>query len=528
MHGDFEAQRHWMEITLHLPISQWYFHDLEWWGLDYPPLTAYHSWVLGKLGSMIDPNWFTLYNSRGLDDPNLKIYMRATVLVSEYLTFVPALITLTRSLGRIQRVDVWERFIAVAAIMMQPGLLLIDHGHFQYNGVMLGLTLASLSSFYANRPLWCCFFFVASLGYKQMALYYAPAIFVCLLGVCCFPRLRLGFLVRIALVTLLSFSLLFAPLLLGGLRRGVVHHDPEKVVDGLPILSSISILAPYLQDHSSWYYPAIQQLAQSVHRIFPFARGIFEDKVANLWCVANNVIKLRQYPTALLQRASLAATFVTILPPCIILFLRPRSDALLYGLASTAWGFFLCSFQVHEKSILLPLLPMTVLLAQRDGLAPSTRAWVGLANELGVWTMYPLLKRDELKTPYVVVSLLWAYLLGLPPTSFSAYHKNRHHPNGSISSWENVLHWTFYALMVVWHMLEASLQPPEGKPDLWVVLNAAIGAAGFGLCYLWCLTQCLTRSGLMESKMMTMPAAPKTEPAAETGAKSPVRRTRYH
>lgn len=49
MHGDFEAQRHWMEITKHLPISQWYYHDLEWWGLDYPPLTAYHSWLLGKM-----------------------------------------------------------------------------------------------------------------------------------------------------------------------------------------------------------------------------------------------------------------------------------------------------------------------------------------------------------------------------------------------------------------------------------------------------------------------------------------------
>jgi alpha-1,3-glucosyltransferase len=47
MHGDFEAQRHWMELTRHLPVSQWYFYDLQWWGLDYPPLTAYHSWILG-------------------------------------------------------------------------------------------------------------------------------------------------------------------------------------------------------------------------------------------------------------------------------------------------------------------------------------------------------------------------------------------------------------------------------------------------------------------------------------------------
>ena len=49
MHGDFEAQRHWMELTQHLPVSHWYFHDLEWWGLDYPPLTAYHSWLLGTM-----------------------------------------------------------------------------------------------------------------------------------------------------------------------------------------------------------------------------------------------------------------------------------------------------------------------------------------------------------------------------------------------------------------------------------------------------------------------------------------------
>ena len=49
MHGDYEAQRHWMEITTQLPVSEWYFYDLQYWGLDYPPLTAYHSWLLGKM-----------------------------------------------------------------------------------------------------------------------------------------------------------------------------------------------------------------------------------------------------------------------------------------------------------------------------------------------------------------------------------------------------------------------------------------------------------------------------------------------
>ena len=47
MFGDYEAQRHWMELTIHLPFHQWYTYDLPYWGLDYPPLTAYASWIFG-------------------------------------------------------------------------------------------------------------------------------------------------------------------------------------------------------------------------------------------------------------------------------------------------------------------------------------------------------------------------------------------------------------------------------------------------------------------------------------------------
>lgn len=45
--GDYEAQRHWMELTLHRPIREWYSDSSKWWDLDYPPLTAYVSWICG-------------------------------------------------------------------------------------------------------------------------------------------------------------------------------------------------------------------------------------------------------------------------------------------------------------------------------------------------------------------------------------------------------------------------------------------------------------------------------------------------
>lgn len=36
-----------MELTLHRPIREWYSDSSKWWDLDYPPLTAYVSWICG-------------------------------------------------------------------------------------------------------------------------------------------------------------------------------------------------------------------------------------------------------------------------------------------------------------------------------------------------------------------------------------------------------------------------------------------------------------------------------------------------
>ncbi|OCK76262.1 glycosyltransferase family 57 protein [Lepidopterella palustris CBS 459.81] len=489
MHGDFEAQRHWMEITRHLPVSQWYFHDLEWWGLDYPPLTAYHSWILGVIGTFINPEWFALFTSRGLDDPSLKVYMRATVFISEYLVYIPAVIIFLRRFSRTQGVNVWEASIALVAFLMQPATILIDHGHFQYNTVMLGLVLASISSMLAGRPMWGCVFFVSALGFKQMALFYAPAIFVYLLGICIAPRINPARFIGIALATVLSFALLFAPFLLG------VSYDSYRGIsmEDLPIPPLLASLPIHLNE-KAWYYPTMLQLAQSIHRIFPFARGLFEDKVANVWCALHTFHKLHQYPKALVQRAALIATTAAITPPCLVLLLKPRKDLLPLGLAATSWGFFLCSYQVHEKNVLLPLLPMTVLLSGEGGLLPSVRAWVGLANMLGVWTMFPLLNRDELRVPYFVLSLLWAYLLGLPPVSLSAYHEGT---PGGLKLPTKILHLNIYLAMIGWHAVEAFIPPPTNKPDLWIVANVLVGAAGFGVCYLWCLWSLVVKSGIL-------------------------------
>ncbi|WEW58572.1 Glucosyltransferase-like protein [Emydomyces testavorans] len=447
-------------------------------------------------GSLIEPSWFALDESRGIEDQLLKVYMRATVIVSEYLVYIPAVVVFIRRYARDQRVNVWTASVALIAILLQPATILIDHGHFQYNTVMLGLVVATMESIMAKRMLWACVFFVAALGFKQMALYYAPVVFAYMLGSCFSPRVRLGRLFGISLITIMSFALLFAPLI-----GGAIYESYR----GIPIPLSQPPLfqrLPISLNETSWLYAPILQLSQSIHRIFPFARGLFEDKVANLWCTAHTFYKLSRFPSSALQRASLGATVLSILVPCITIGWHPRPELLLLALANTAWGFFLCSFQVHEKSVLLPLLPMTLLLCGDGNLGKDSRAWVGLANILGAWTLFPLLKREELRVPYYVIVLLWAYLLGLPPTSLDLY-RNQQEPSDSSSRSTNLhfltklVHLGCYFCIISWHLLEGFVPPPPTKPDLWVVLNVLIGTAGFGIMYLWCMVKLIQEVRLL-------------------------------
>ena len=97
MYGDYEAQRHWMELTIHLPFTEWYRYDLQYWGLDYPPLTAYVSWLCGYIGALWDPSWFALDASRGIETVGSKFYMRLTVLAFDYAIYIPAIFMFTRT-----------------------------------------------------------------------------------------------------------------------------------------------------------------------------------------------------------------------------------------------------------------------------------------------------------------------------------------------------------------------------------------------------------------------------------------------
>lgn len=101
--------------SLSVPPSRWYFHDLPYWGLDYPPLTAYHSLLLGVLARLhpASAQYVTLRpdsataSSREVAaweaqmawlerDGGMKNWMRATVVGGDLLVWVSAVVVYCR------------------------------------------------------------------------------------------------------------------------------------------------------------------------------------------------------------------------------------------------------------------------------------------------------------------------------------------------------------------------------------------------------------------------------------------------
>lgn len=92
--------------------------------------------------------------------------MRATVLASDLLIYIPALILFVRTWlkGRSSRTQVrsfdlnllvvsvvliFRQHLALFGLFLQPSLILIDSGHFQFNSIMLGVSI--VESFDAGR-----------------------------------------------------------------------------------------------------------------------------------------------------------------------------------------------------------------------------------------------------------------------------------------------------------------------------------------------------------------------------------------
>ncbi|NXC43220.1 ALG6 glucosyltransferase, partial [Penelope pileata] len=451
MYGDYEAQRHWQEVTYNLPMGQWYFNtsdnNLLYWGLDYPPLTAYHSFLCAYIAKLINPDWIALHTSRGYESQSHKLFMRSTVFVADLLVYIPAVILYCCSLKETSTKKKASIHCCALCILLYPGLILIDHGHFQYP-LSLGFALWGVLGLSYDWDLLGSVAFCLALNYKQMELYHSLPFFCYLLGKCFKKGLKgkgLLLLTKLAGTVVVSFAVCWLP-----------------------------------------FCTDVEQTTQVLRRLFPIDRGFPQDKVANVWCSLSVLIKVKDIVSPPAQlKLSFAVTFLSLLPTCVKLTVQPSLRGFKLALVSCALSFFLFSFQVHEKSILLVSVPVCLIINE----IPFMATWFLLVS---TFSMLPLLLKDGLLLPYAVT--MPAFLLACV-ASFSIFEKTSAEDlqlKPFSLSLKRYASWfkpfprivrNLFLLSVsgmgALSAMSAALRPPQRLPDLFPVAVSSISCLHF-------------------------------------------------
>jgi alpha-1,3-glucosyltransferase len=487
-YGDFEAQRHWLEITYNLPMREWYHNTsnnpLDYWGLDYPPLTAYHSW----LTSLFAPKRVVqLFDSMGEESLETRLFMRMTVLFWDAVMFTLPMVLMARHLSIFRsgaaKLDTVTIGWSLLYALLQPSIVLIDHGHFQYNSVAIGFTIWSIFCFLVaeeqeNRSdstlfnrnmflyligsaLFCC-----SLNFKQMSLYYSLPFFCYLSGKC----------VQRAKHLESAFS-------------GIIMF----ICIGITVFACfLCIWLPFLTR---------DQLPQVLRRIFPVQRGLFEDKVANIWCSLSLIYKIHlHFNTETILKISALLTFLNSLPSCISVLLRPTLIQLAYSLVNVSCAFFLWSYHVHEKTIIFVTVPASILLILLQ--AHSSEGKDLNAEEyqiihhwfilIATFSMYPLLSRDGLCVPYLasmIAYFLLAFANVFDAGNFLLYaSKSRDHIHRNGIRQVILKYMIFFSFLgvIAIHFVMMLLPIPARYPDLYVFMCTTYSCLHFFAFMIYC------------------------------------------
>jgi len=168
------------------------------------------------------------------------------------------------------------------------------------------------------------------------------------------------------------------------------------------------------------------------------------------------------------------AIFVGMQEPYSRLTAQSHFVLLLWATTSCALSFFLASFQVHEKSILLALAPCTLLLWQD----PVFVEWFSFVC---VWSLWPLLQVDRLQSAYTCMVIIFACLVWIRRVGTGQRHFPTVFSGNMIMSSIPTLS---YIGMLGLHLAQVLIPPPTSLPDLYEVLWSVAGCGMFGIAWL--------------------------------------------
>ena len=539
---DFDVHRNWLAITHHLPLSEWYFNDVNGGTvhtLDYPPLFAFYE-------SFLSNNYITksLLRSGWLDERCLALlpdvdnepsdncikFHRCTVILSDVVLFIGAYWAST-SMGSVLQDNnrPYNTLLTFLLIVTNPGLIMLDHIHFQYNGMLLGILLCSIAcmirgtnhTMYDNtneqvgeeekrseaktcqsHQLWelgGAATFAALLAMKHLYLILAPLYFFYLLRHHCFIVKK-----EISYKNYTDSQ---------EKHQGEMKfHFSWKRFVLLAVVSLICFLGPFIPFVIQISNP-MEQLGQILKRLFPFGRGLVHDYwAANVWAlflfasrVATFTVRRAPIPDDIRSLVEpfipfpepspgVVATILLIgLAPATIYTWKVGTSSLtrwwqlnsfipamffVHGVVFSSLSGFMLGFHVHEKAIMTAIIPLTLLVTTS---CYSARLFIR-TSYLGIFGLLPLLFRTEELLLKVALCITW--LSGTFCTLESVVPKTKTKGNEKLLTlFDYVAFFVMACLLLFMEVIHPIVFLPSGLEFL--PLMATSVACGVGLLYCW-------------------------------------------
>jgi alpha-1,3-glucosyltransferase len=330
---DFEVHRNWKAITYSLPLDSWYYENTSQSTLDYPPFFAYFEYTLSQIAAKVDSDIVKISENAYASEKCI-FFMRCSVMLSEIVLVVSLWL-------------IGNKLISLL-ILLNPGLIYIDRIfytdiHFQYNGMLLGLTLLSIYLVNSQAYLKAAVSFTILLLFKHVYLYYvnliqAPAFFFFFLKHYCWDNNK--------------FSL------------------KRLVVLGSTVLFILFV----------GLFPFIPHLTALKNRLFPWGRGLTHSYWApNFWAIYNFLDVVANFFLKKNVSSGYTKGFVQTTEHVALPNITPMITFLLLLIGICLLGIFICKsnkyqfceclclsgliffmlgWHVHEKAILMVSIPM--------------------------------------------------------------------------------------------------------------------------------------------------------------------------
>jgi alpha-1,3-glucosyltransferase len=352
---------------------------------------------------------------------------------------------------------VQHNFLHFLLLLCNVGLLIVDHIHFQYNGLLFGILLLSCGKMFQGKFIQSALLFAVLLNMKHIFLYIAPIYFVYLLKHYCF----------------------------GDIKRFILNTAKLGIV--VITVTAIS------------FGPFIDHLPQVMSRLFPFKRGLTHAYWApNFWALYNFADKImtilmkipfntkstsssglvQEVEHFVLPTISPGITFIifllAILPVCVKVLLTSRSSvkSFMKPLIICAATSFMFGWHVHEKAILMVLIPLQILTFHEKSEAGSAL----FVTIFGSYSLLPLLFTPELVL--VKLSLFTTYI-GFNIIAFKTLYDDV-----KILKFHEKFYLYFIVLLPLYeHLIQYPLELHVKMPFMPLMLTSVYCA--IGMSYFW-------------------------------------------